>query len=35
VTAVPFAFLAPGGQSGNFWLQPYIYIYKLHTQGAN
>jgi len=22
VTAVPFAVLAPGGQSGNFWIHP-------------
>jgi len=22
VTAVPFAVLAPGGQSGNFWISP-------------
>jgi len=23
-TAVPFAVLAPGGQSGNFWIHPCI-----------
>jgi hypothetical protein len=32
VTVIPFAVLAPGGQSGNFWIHPrararvYIYI---------
>jgi len=24
VTAVPFAVLAPGGQSGNFWINPRV-----------
>jgi len=26
VAAVPFAVLAPGGQSGNFWLHPRITV---------
>jgi len=25
--AVPFAVLAPGCQSGNFWIHPRIYLY--------
>jgi hypothetical protein len=28
VVAVPFALLAPGGQSGNFWVHPRISEYE-------
>jgi len=26
VAAVPFAVIAPGGESGNFWIYPRMYI---------
>jgi hypothetical protein len=27
MTAVPFAVLVPGGQSGNFWIHPHMLVY--------